>query len=240
MPELLIINPSVRPSKRKGASKMAKRRRTAKQVAATRKLVAMNKTRRRKPRVARASNPAPRKYRAVRRKVMSVSSYRRRGRGRSRNPIGTFSIGALTTLIKDGAIGAGGALSIDLALGFLPLPAMLIARKNADGGTNYLYYLTKAVAAVGLGAFGKKLIGRNAETMALGAMTVNMYDLFRTVMPAGIPLGYMSPARRASLNAYVNRRAANATATPQQITNSQTRNVTTLSGNPRMSAYVNR
>lgn len=238
MSQLLIVNPSVRPSKRKGVRKMAKRR-TAKQVAATRKLVAMNRARKsgsvvktRRRRKARASNPAPLKYRSVRRKVMSV---RRRRSARRRNPIGGFSLGALTSLMKDGAIGATGALAVDLAMGYIPLPAIMVSRKTESGGVNYVYYLTKAVAAVGVGALGKKVIGRSAETAAMGAMVVNFYDLFRSLMPAGVSLGYVSPGRRA-MGAYTARSAA--TATPQQITNAQVRNLNTTGS--RMGAYVSR
>jgi hypothetical protein len=112
-------------------------------------------------------------------------------------------------MLKEGSIGAAGALTVDLLMGVAPLPTNLVQRKNADGSVNYLYYATKAAAAIGVGMLGKKVFGRTAETMALGSMTVNLYDLFRSIMPSGIPLGYINagyPAGKALGGASVSSR----------------------------------
>jgi len=183
---LMLVNPRAR-KRRKNPSK---KRRSAAQIAATRKLVALNrgknpvrKLRRRRSHSARARNP--------------IMSHVRRyvSRRRRRNPIqvGFTGKGAIS-MIKSGALGAGGALTVDLVMGYLPLPPNLMTRTNPDGSTNFLYFGTKAVFAMALGVFGRRLLGSNAVEMAQGAMVVNVYDLFRTMMPAGLRLGYFNPA----------------------------------------------
>lgn len=200
---LMLVNPRRR--KRKASSAGPRRRRSAKQVAATRRLVAANRSRRRsnpiatkhsyrRRRRARASNPI----------MSNVRRHLTRRRRRS-NPIGLNTRG-IVGLLKSGAIGAGGALTVDLAMGYLPLPANLLARQQADGSVNWLYYGTKVVFAAALGAFGKRFLGQKAETMAEGAMVVNLYDLFRSLMPAGMKLGYVNPAmvaQRRGVGAYI-------------------------------------
>lgn len=197
---LALVNPRKR--RRKNPSG---KRRTAKQRAATRKLVALSRASNpRRRRKARAANPI--KYHRRRRKSNPISSHiRRYARRRRRNPIG-FSMHGITSMLKAGAIGAGGALAVDLAMGYAPLPSNFVTRTDADGSTNFIYYATKTAFAIGLGTFGKKLLGANAERMAEGAMVVNLYDLFRTLMPAGMRLGYFSPAALASkrnMGAYI-------------------------------------
>jgi hypothetical protein len=220
MPQLAIINPALRPSKRhkrkrntaKGV-KMAKRR-SAAQRAATKRLVAYNKARKANPkrrahrrkhhavraanpirrhrRRARASNPVKRHYRRRKNPIHFASAMRKHHRRRRRNPV---SVSGIKDLLMTGAIGAGGALTVDLAMGTLIAkfaPANLVTRQNADGSVNFLYYLTKGAVAIGIGMFGKRFLGSTAETMATGAMVANLYDLFRTIMPASIPLGYVN------------------------------------------------
>jgi len=125
---------------------------------------------------------------AVRRMSGSVTS-----RG-----IGNSALG----LVKAGAIGAGGALVVDLAAGFaMPmLPATFATKKNADGTSNYSYYAAKGALAVALGLLGAKM-GRGgvAAQMAAGSMTVMAYELLQPMvagmLPASMPLGWVSPAR---------------------------------------------
>lgn len=196
---LMLVNPRKRRARK---SNPGKKRRSAKQRAATRRLVAFNRgtnpVRRRRSR--RRSNPIS--YRAIRRSApKSLRRHRRR-----RNPIGEgFTGHNLMSLVKTGVWGAGGALATDFAMGNLPLPANVVTRTNADGTTNFLYYGTKAVFALALGALGKRFLGHNAHVMAEGSMIVNMYDLIRTLLPASLKLGYFSPAALASqqMGAYI-------------------------------------
>jgi hypothetical protein len=113
-------------------------------------------------------------------------------------------MGGIVGMLKSGALGAGGALAIDFAMGNLPLPATMVTRNNADGSTNYLYFGSKVALAVALGMIGKRFLGAKAATMAEGAMVVNLYDLFRTLMPASVKLGYFTPAPIArNMRAYI-------------------------------------
>lgn len=192
---LHLVNPRKR---RKARAHNPRKRRTAAQVAATRRLVALN-------RAKRSSNPVRKlrrkkhTYRAAARRhnpiMHHVKRYVSRRRHRRHNPISVRGLfGHVMPMLKAGAIGAGGALTVDLAMGYIPWPAAMVTRQNADGSTNYLYFASKAALAIALGTFGKKVFGRAAETMGEGSLVVNLYDLFRTLMPAGLRLGYFNPA----------------------------------------------
>jgi len=123
------------------------------------------------------------------------SKRRHYSRARRRNP--SFrSIGrGVMPKVKDAAIGAAGALAVDVIMGYASsmLPATLTNPVSATGGLNPLYTLTKGGLAVLLGTFGRKLIGANAERMAEGSLTVTLYNALKTFMPAGLTLGYMNP-----------------------------------------------
>jgi len=182
-----------------------RKHRTAAQKAATRNLVAMNRARKANPakrhhkRHAR-KNPIAVKHtyrRAAKRRTNPMQHYRRHRKHRRHNPI---SVNGIVELLKNGAMGAVGALGVDLVMGNLPIPATLSSRNNADGSINYLYHLTKAGLAVGVSIAGKKFLGSKGEMLGLGAMTVNLYDFFRRVMPASIPLGYANPGKPVSAN----------------------------------------
>lgn len=194
---LMLVNPR----KRRSRKANPKKRRSAKQVAATRRLVAFNRgtnPKRRRRSAKRKSNPIS--YRAIARRSPM------RSRRRRRNPIGEgFTGHNMMSLVKAGVWGAGGALTVDFAMGNLPLPAEVLTRANPDGTTNFLYYGTKAVFALALGALGKRFLGHNAHVMAEGSMVVNMYDLIRTLLPANLKLGYFSPAALATqkMGAYI-------------------------------------
>jgi hypothetical protein len=174
---------------------MAKKRRTAAQKAATRKLIAFNRGSKRasKPKKHRrhhpvaTTNPHPHKRRRTR--SGNPIFMKKRRHHRKGNPI---SVGGLWSFVKQGSVGAIGALGIDFVMGMAPLPDYLVQRKAPDGSINYLYYATKTGAALLLAHFGKGVFGSAAETAAMGSMTVNLYDLFRSIMPAGIPLGYVN------------------------------------------------
>jgi hypothetical protein len=186
----MLVNPKGRRKAKKG--------RTAAQKRATARMLAAN-------RAKRAHNPSPRR-RAKRRTAAAPIVYRRRARRhnpahrvhyrrrRRSNPIsmGHLKIGSL---LKAGAIGAGGAIIVDAVMGYLPLPASVTAKTNADGSTNYLNAGTKLALSVVLGTLGRKLFKRAAPTMALGAVTVEMYNLIRPMLSSVVPgLGYYSPA----------------------------------------------
>jgi hypothetical protein len=191
---LLLINPSARPSKRKGKAKMRKHR-TAAQKRATAKLVALNRAKRRTPkrRVARrapvaayAANPAPRK-RARRR---SVSSVRARVRKYRRNPSGRSM--SVMPLLKDSAMGAVGAVAVTALYSFMPVPATF--------ATGNMAHVAKAAFAVLIGTLGRKVLPAGmASKMAAGSLTVTMYEALKDNIGASVPgmhgIGYYPGGR---------------------------------------------
>ncbi len=177
--ELLLINPK----RRSGARKP----RSAAQKAATRKLVALNRSKRRSNPIA--TNPKRRARRSVARTTTTI---RRR---RHRNPI---SLKSPMALLMPALMGAGGALAVNAAINYLPLPAFAKAGRTR--------YLTQFGLAFALGVFGKKFIGAKAEEMAKGAMIVTMTNALKDVVggATGLQLGdagddgaisYYSPAQ---------------------------------------------
>ena len=105
-------------------------------------------------------------------------------------------------LLKTGVVGAGGALAVDVAAGFIMpmLPAMVGTKLNADGSNNYLYFAAKSALAVGVAVLGAKVMKREtAHALAAGSITVTAYELLRPmvqgVLPASMSLGWMSPGR---------------------------------------------
>lgn len=173
MAQLMLINPAKRPTKRR-----RKATRSPAQKAATRRMLAANR---------RTSRAAPKRRRRNPIAASAVSRVTRRTRrARSRNPIGmTGILGSIT----DAAIGAGGALAVDMAFNYLPLPANF---KTGMAGT-----AAKAATAIALGTIGRKVLGRTAGKMAAGALTVIAYDAMKGFVPGAAAtvagLGYMSP-----------------------------------------------
>lgn len=176
MEQLLLINP------RKRKSTMSKKRksRTAAQRAATAKMLAANRRRRSSKPASYASNPAPRK----RRKASSVVT--RHVSRRRRNPIRLPSMAGVGGMVKPAMIGAAGAVAVDAAMAYVPLPAVLTSGNMA--------LVTRGAAAVLLGTVGRKLIGPAATTMAVGALTVTAYSLAKNLLAqSGFALGYVGP-----------------------------------------------
>lgn len=169
MAELMLLNPSPR--------------RKAKRKASPAQLRALAAGRRK--RADMAVNPAPRKRRTTLRAASHTPTKRRKAR---RNPVGGMPTHGLMGSLLHAAYGAGGALAIDVAVTYLPLPASLT--------TGNAKYLTKAALAVSLGIIGKKFLGRTAAKMAEGALTVQAYEFGKSLMQsAGMNLAYMSPAQ---------------------------------------------
>lgn len=190
MPELLLLQGN--PKKRR-----SRKHRSAAQKAATRRLVSLNRARRnpskRKTRRKAASSAAP--FAVTRRRA-------RRSRRSSTRSVSRQSFGSIKTaampMLKNGAIGGAGAVVIDVGMGYLAnvLPASMTSKLNADGSTNFMYYGSKALLAIAVGVFGKRIIpGHAAAKMGEGSLTVMSYELLRGFMPASIPMGYVAPAR---------------------------------------------
>lgn len=154
-------------------------KRPAKRKATGAQLRALAKARKAR---ATAARPNPAKRPAMRAVVRST---RRKAR---RNPIGASGIMAD---LMGAAQGAGGALAVNAVVNLLPLPASMSAGWQKEA--------VKMAAAVALGTFGRKFIGRAAGKMAEGAMVVSAYNIISGMVPstfggsAVAGLGYMSP-----------------------------------------------
>lgn len=166
MAELLLVNPRRR--RRKSRKARSRRRRSA-------PLFATNP--RRRKRRSRRANP--------RRRRMSAIGRRRR------NPINLrVSRTDVTKAIGAAIATAAGALVLDVAYGYLPLPPSL--------KTGNIQWVMKGAAAIGAGVLARNVVSRRtADMITLGALTVIAYGLGRSLIqknfPA-VPLGYYSPA----------------------------------------------
>jgi hypothetical protein len=178
--EIAIINP--RPKKRRksgkqGASKMAKRKRKSRPAKKT-------AARRRPARRAVAAAPRRRRRAAGKRRpavgyVVGAKRIRRRklnprrvSRSRRRsNP--RFSVSGITNQIMPAVYGAGGALALDVALGYIPLPAVLT--------TGYARHGVRIVGALGIGWLASKFLRGKGQAIGAGALTVAVYGLLKEV-----------------------------------------------------------
>jgi hypothetical protein len=117
--------------------------------------------------VARASSGVRTKLRSIRRRYRS-------------NPIGGRASSALDQF-KTGAIGAAGALAVDIAIQRLPLPDSL--------KTGQLAPIVKGFIGIGIGMAVAKF-GKNRELgkkLAQGAVTVSLYNAGKEMLKG--PLG---------------------------------------------------
>jgi hypothetical protein len=193
---LLVGNPAPHRKSRK--------HRSPAQKAATRRMLAANRSKRRPTahkrrkthRAVTRTNPVT--HRTYRRRVTAAAHhYRRRAR---RNPIAA-RLGSIKSLVTGAGIGAVGAIGVDAAFGFVSsyLPASLSTEKDAAGGVNYGYFLAKGAMAVAAAMLLKKAIGgHRAAAVAQGSLTVTLYRALAGFMSSTLPsvkLGaYVNPA----------------------------------------------
>lgn len=159
----------------------------------------------------------PRRHRRVRRKARTiniVANPRRRSRVRvsgrrryRRNPAAALTAGAprlssgyVMGAVQNAGIGAVGAVATDLAMTQAArfLPPTMTSRMDANGGVNFAYYGVKSALAIGLGVLAGRFLKGGMRSAAAkgvaGALTVQGYELMRSVLPADLVLGYMTPA----------------------------------------------
>jgi hypothetical protein len=154
-------------------------------------LVSNPKRRRRRKHARRRSNPhhrrrahrrSHRRHRA-RRRNPSFRRIRRYSRRRRSNPLslGGFK-GAVLPTVKEGFVGAAGALMLDAAWGYInpKLPATI-------SGSPYLQFAVKCLAAVGVGMLGGKLLRGKARDLAVGGVTVAAHDMLKSVLQTSLP-----------------------------------------------------
>jgi hypothetical protein len=97
-------------------------------------------------------------------RTLMVYSNPRRRYGRRRNPVGSMGLGSIGSQLMGAVKGASGALVVNAAYAYIPMPGMLKSGRMA--------YVTKAALALILGKFGRKIFGGMAGDMAKGALTV--------------------------------------------------------------------
>lgn len=118
----------------------------------------------------RSKNPHARRHRA-RNPFRHKRTHARRGRGRMRNP---FDAKGLTAAIVPAAIGGAGAVGLDIALAYLPLPAAL--------QTGWGNYATKIAGSFAVGYLGGMALGKEkGHLITAGALTVSLYTILRAL-----------------------------------------------------------
>ena len=185
MAEMLLINPRRRKARRT--------HRTAAQRRATAKLVAMSRRRRRhNPATVVAAQPRRRRHAARRHNPMhAYRAHRRTYRRRHHNPAMRFSAAGIMGALKGAVVQGGGAILFDLAHGQIQkfLPASLVPTPGNVG----LGDVVKAAITVGLGAALNRSTGGFSSKAAMGALTIQVHDLIKGMLPSTLPLGYATP-----------------------------------------------
>lgn len=142
-------------------------------------LMLVNPKKRRKSRTAKkprkSISVASRTHAAISKATKRIKRYRR-------NPIPKTNV---LGQFKDGAIGAAGALAVDVAMAKLPIPA--------EYKTGNLAPVVKGLVGIGIGMavskFGKNK--RLGEQLAGGAVTVSLYNAGRQMLAPTLGLaGY--------------------------------------------------
>lgn len=152
-------------------SNPARRRRRKKKTAARRR-------RRRNPARRAATGYTVGTKRIRRRKLNPIRDRHHRRRRRHRNPIG----GEMGAVLIPSAIGAAGALGLNILLGYVTfLPASLQTGYGRAG--------VQIAAALGVGAFGHKigLSRKTAYAVASGIAMIAVYDVISTLVASKFP-----------------------------------------------------
>lgn len=187
MSQLMLINPGRRVKRRKhkaraGARK--KRRMSALQLKYFGK------------RSQRKGNPVMAKKHKKRRKHNPLHSRKRHAKRRSHNPVRALKKhhrryrrnpsmrggmqGFMKHTLMPSAMGAAGALGIDVILGFLPIPIQF--------KTGPMRALVKIAGAVGIGMVASNFVKREtAHQFVAGAVTVTLYDVFKGYLQQAMP-----------------------------------------------------
>lgn len=154
-------------------------------------LVANPKRRRKRKHARRRSNPhrlrrrtSSRVHRRSRRR--RNPSFRRRHVARRRRNPSSLSVrgikGMVMPVIKEGFMGAAGALALDAAWGYInpKLPATIAS-------SPYLQFAVKCLAAVGVGFVGGKVLRGKGRDLAVGGVTVAAHDMLKGVLQTSLP-----------------------------------------------------
>jgi len=188
---MLVGNPKRRAKSRKAPSAAQKRARANFAAMARARSTATASRRRRS-----VSTVVRRVARRVRRSV----SPRVVRRYASRANAG-YRLGGVVPMLKNAAVGAAGAVAVDVAYGFIGqyIPASMQSPTDSSGSPNYMYYMGKGALAIGIGMIGRRVLGRYAPALVMGSMIVTIHQLLRGFVQSSgvnIPLGdAMNPGR---------------------------------------------
>lgn len=184
--------------------KKKKRKATPKQLTALRRARAARGHGKKKRRRARATATPVKRHRARRLSASETRNIMRRQNKRYKhNPTGFSMKNFVKSALIPSAMGAGGALGLDLAMAYLPLPAQL----KTPGP---IRSLVRIAGAVGLGLIGSKIAGRQVgAAVGAGALTVVLYSELKTIIQKQMPtlmlgdndypaLEYISPGEMAA------------------------------------------
>lgn len=165
MAELMLVNPRRRRRRVKAKSKRVKKRR--RMSALQKKFFGKKRTKRNPIVMAKKSRRRHRTFIAKRR-------YKR-------NPSGGFSTkNFMGNTLMPSAIGAAGALGIDVIMGYLPIPVQF--------KTGPMRAVVKVAGAAAIGFAASKFMKREtANQIAAGAITVAMYDVFKGFLQQAMP-----------------------------------------------------
>jgi len=200
MQKILLINPIEQNGTKKqtGVKKMAaKKRRTPAQIAATRRLVALNKSRSApvKKAVKRKRNPVS----VVKSVTRAPASVRKNPIRRRKNPIKIVNdvMSVLAGSVESSLWGAAGAVSSDAIFAALPLPATM--------KVGYQRHLAKGFISALIGVGASYVVDKKVSAnIAAGGLTVSLYgaltDFVKTSFP-NLKLGYYTASLPASKNA---------------------------------------
>ena len=137
---------------------------------------------RKRKRRAKKKRVARRKKTAVRRRRRNPVARKRTVRRRRRRSNPNLSARGITKHIQTASTGALGALGLDIALAYIPLPAQI------TGGI--VGKITKMVGAVALGVVANRFLGvsaANANRMTEGALTVQLHGIGRELLAQFAP-----------------------------------------------------
>lgn len=175
MSEILLVNP---------------RRRRRKKTSTRRRRRPSTRRRRRNPSLGRQLSTGRISANPRRRRRRSPARRRRSVRRRRRNPVG-FKQTAIRSQVQTAATGAIGALGLDVALAYIPIPAMMKAGIPGK--------IMKGAAAIGLGLVAHRFLNvtaANAARLSEGALTVQFHGIGREL------LGQFAPG--VAMSAYIN------------------------------------
>lgn len=160
---------------------MAKRRkrRSSKRSASGRFVKKTHTTRRRRRRTSSRKRHAAAGYTVGSSPIRRRKLNPRRRRRYRRNPLGLPSLGGITSQLVPAALGAAGGMALNLGLSFLPLPDTL--------KTGWARHGVRLGGALALGWLAKKFLGSKGNAVALGALTIVLYDAGKQALQTFTP-----------------------------------------------------